>query len=100
MRKQRKTYTREFKESAIELCLNSDRSAKNVAEELGIDHTSLSRWIREKEEEQSGGLKAFPGQGKARDEELFLLRKKVADLQETNEILKKAMAIFTIRTPR
>ncbi|GHV82292.1 hypothetical protein AGMMS49991_08500 [Spirochaetia bacterium] len=30
--------------------------------------------------------------GEARDEELVQLRKEVADLRETNEILKKAMA--------
>ena len=100
MRKQRKTYPREFKESAVELCLSSDRSAKSVAEELGIHPTSLCKWIREREEEKTGGLKAFPGQGIPRDEELFRLRKKVADLEETNEILKKATAGFTTKTPR
>ena len=100
MMKQRKTYTREFKESAIELCLSGDRSAKSVAEELGIHPTSLCKWIREKNEEKSVGLKAFPGKGKARDEELFQLRKENADLRESNEILKKAMAIFTTKTPR
>ena len=100
MMKQRKTYTREFKESAIELCINGGRSAKSVAEELGVHPTSLCNWIREREEEKAGGLKAFPGQGKARDEELARLRKENADLRETNEILKKAMAIFTPRTPR
>ena len=100
MMKQRKTYTREIKESAVALCLGSDRSAKSIGEELGVHPTSLRQWIRESAEEKSGGLKAFPGQGIPRDEELYRLRKKVADLEETNEILKKAMAIFTIRTPR
>jgi len=100
MTKQRKTYTREFKESAVALCLSSDRTAKSIGEELGVHPTSLRQWIRESAEEKAGGLKAFPGQGKARDEELFQLRKEVADLRETNEILKKAMAIFTTRTPR
>ena len=100
MRKRRKTYTSEFKESAIELCLIGDRTIKNIAEELGIHPTMLGQWVRASEDEKSGGLKAFPGKGKARDEELFQLRKEVADLRETNEILKKAMAIFTIKTPR
>jgi len=100
MMKQRKTYTREFKESAIALCLSGDRPAKSIAEELGVHPTSLCKWIRESEEEEKGGLKAFPGQGIPRDEELTRLRKRVADLEETNEILKKAMAIFTIKTPR
>jgi transposase len=45
-------------------------------------------------------MKAFPGKGKARDEELVRLKRENADLRETNEILKKAMAIFTPRRPR
>ena len=100
MSMRRKTYTREFKESAIELCNSSGRPAKSVAEELGIHHTSLCRWLRAGEEEKAGGLKAFPGQGVPRDEELARLKKEVADLRETNEILKKAMAFFVVKNPR
>jgi transposase len=85
MSKRRTTYTREFKESAIELCSNSGRSAKSVAEELGVHPTSLCHWIRASEEEKAGGLKAFPGQGIPRDEEISRLRKRVADLQETSD---------------
>ena len=90
----RRTYTREFKESAIELYHTSGKTRKEIAEELGINPENLCRWLRESEEEKAGGPKAFPGQGIPRDEELAWLRKKVADLEETNEILKKAMAIF------
>jgi transposase len=97
MRKRRKSYTREFKESAVELCQNGDRTIKSIADDLGIHPTLLGQWLRASEEEKSSGLKAFPGKGKARDEELAQLRKQVADLQETNEILKKAMVIFTTR---
>jgi transposase len=100
MRKQRKIYTREFKESAIELCRSGDRTIKSVAEDLGIHPTSLGQWLRASEEEKAGGLKAFPGHGNPRDEELTQLRKEVADLRETNEILKKAMAIFAVRKPQ
>ena len=102
MGRKRRIYTREFKESAIELyqSQSEEKTAKEVAEGLGISPENLSRWLREKEEGEKNNLKVFPGQGIPRDEELFQLRKKVADLQETNEILKKAMAIFTIRNPR
>jgi transposase len=100
MRKQRKIYTREFKESAIELCRNEDRSIKSVAEDLVIHPTSLGQWLKASEDEKAGGLKAFPGKGNPRDEELAMLRKENADLRETNEILKKAMAIFTVRKPQ
>jgi transposase len=100
MRKTRKAYAKEFKESAVELCLSGVRSIKDIAEELGVHPTSLGQWVRAREEEKAGGLKAFPGKGVPRDEELARLRKEVADLRETNEILKKAMAIFTPKMPR
>jgi transposase-like protein len=76
------------------------KTAKEVAEELGFERSNLSRWIREKEEGKTGELKVFPGQGNPRDEELARLRKENADLRETNEILKKATAIFAERKPR
>jgi len=100
MRKTRRSYTREFKESAVELCLSGERTIKSIAEDLGIHPTLLGQWVRASEEEKAGGLKAFPGQGKPRDEELAQLRKENADLQETNEILKKAMAFFVVKNPR
>ena len=59
----RRTYTREFKESAIELYHSSGKTAKEIAGELGINPENISRWLRESEEEKTMGLKAFPGQG-------------------------------------
>jgi transposase len=96
----RRIYTKEFKESAMELYRSSGKSAKDVAKELGIESSSVSRWLRESLEAETKNIKAFPGQGKPRDEELFQLRKRVADLEETNEILKKAMAFFVAKNPR
>ena len=98
----RRKYTREFKESAIELYQHhsGEKSAKEISEELGINPENLCRWLREKEEGEVSNIRVFPGQGNARDEELARLRKEVADLRETNEILKKAMAFFVVKNPR
>jgi transposase len=96
----RKIFTKEFKESAIDYYRSSGKTAKEVSEELGFERSNLGRWIREKEEGKTKDIKVFPGQGNPRDEELSRLRKEVAGLRETNEILKKAMAIFTERKPR
>jgi len=96
----RRIYTREFKESATELVSSGGRTAKAVADELGISPENLRRWLRENQEGANGKMKAFPGQGNPRDEEVARLRKENADLRETNEILKKAMAIFAERKPR
>ena len=97
----RREYTREFKESAIELYHSgSGKTRKEVAEGLGISPENLRRWLREDKEGETGKLKAFPGHGIPRDEELAQLRKEAADLRETNEILKKAMAFFVVKNPR
>ena len=101
MRKRRK-YNKEFKESAIELYQShsEEKTAKEVADELGISPENLRRWIRENEEGETNNVRVFPGQGNPRDEEVARLKKENADLRETNEILKKAMAFFVVKNPR
>ena len=63
-------YTKEFKESAIELYHTSGKARKAIAEEFGIDPGKIYRWLRESGEEKTIGLKAFTGKGITRDEEL------------------------------
>ena len=96
----RRKYTKEFKESAVELYRTSGKPAKEIAEDLGIDRSNLSYWVRESEEGKAKGIRVFPGQGNPRDEELYQLRKRVAELEETNEILKKATAFFATNKTR
>src|SRR5215510_9414175 len=96
----RRTYTKEFKESAIELYNSSGKSANEIANELGIHQENLSRWLRESHGMKKGNIKVFPEHGNPRDEELSRLRKENVDLRETNEILKKAMAFFVVKNPR
>jgi len=97
---EKRVFTKEFKERAVELARTTDRPQSEIAEELGINGNMLARWKREARQAEGRPIKAFPGKGKARDEEVAQLKKRVADLEETNEILKKAMAIFTVRNPR
>jgi len=98
MRKRRE-YTKEYKESAVELVRSGGRRPKAVAQELGVSPENIRRWLRESEEGEANNIRVFPGQGNPRDEELHRLRREVADLRETNEILKKATAIFATRKP-
>ena len=94
MEKERRVFTTEFKRNAVELAQGSDRPKAEIARELGIRPGALYKWLDEAREETNGSRKAFVGQGIPRDEELSRLRREVADLRETNEILKKATAIF------
>lgn len=95
---ERRVFTPEFKENAVELARTSSRKQQDAAKDLGIDGNTLSRWKREAERAKGGIIKAFPGKGKTWDGEVTQLKRRVADLEEANEILKKAIAIFTPRT--
>ena len=92
MSKSRRKFTKEFKEEAVKYALNSSKTIQEIADSLGIHYNLLSRWKREYLESKE---KAFPGHGNPRDEELYRLKKEIADLKMENEILKKATVIFS-----
>jgi len=100
MAEKRRRFAADFKRNAVELLRTSGRSVTEISTELGIDRALLDRWRREAQEGETTSRKAFVGHGSFRDEEVARLRKENADLKETNEILKKAMVIFTQKSPR
>ena len=89
-----KAYTREFKIEAVKLSYQTDKPLDELAADLGISRSSLNRWRREYGEDPA---EAFPGKGqqKERDAEIAQLKKKLREAELENEILKKAVAIFT-----
>ena len=97
---ERRKFTEDFKRNAVELARSLDRPKAEIARELGIRAGLLNRLLEDSQTEREGGPKAFVGHGNPRDEELVHLRREVADLRETNEILKKAVGIFTQKGPR
>lgn len=94
MSKRRRQYTREFKVEAAKLSYNSDKPVEQIAKDLGVSQSSLNRW---RSEYRADPDQAFPGNGqlKERDEEVARLKKELRQTQLENEILKKAVAIFT-----
>lgn len=95
MGKAKRTYTEEFKRNALEMLKRPGKTGADVARDLGIGSGEINRWRRAAEQEQRGEGKAFPGKGLPRDEELARLQRENKDLKEANEILKKAVAIFS-----
>lgn len=91
MSRSRKTYTEEFKREAVSL-LEKSGNKSQVARDLGI-HMSLLRKWEQKIRRNEGN--PFPGKGKPQDEELSLLKRENARLKQENEILKKAVGIFS-----
>ena len=91
----RHTYTSEFKSEAVAYALSSDQPRYKVAESLGVSNGSLSAWIKDAERNQQPG--ALSGDERA---ELARLRKRVDELTEEKEILRKAAAYFAKETTR
>ncbi|RAK10244.1 transposase [Halanaerobium saccharolyticum] len=57
----RRNYTEEFKSDAVELSLNSDKSVKEITDDLGINYSNLTRW---RKKYRDSGEYAFPGNEK------------------------------------
>ena len=92
-RQERRVFTEEFKRDAVQLAKERGNISQ-VARDLGIHESVLSRWKRQLEK---GVENPFPGQGNPQDPELAQLKREMARLREENEILKKAVGIFTVR---
>ena len=91
---ERRKYTREFKEDVVAMLDSSGKSGREIEEDLGIGSGMIYRW-RAQLRAEGDGIRAFPGNGKARDEELARLRRELAVVKEEREILRKALAIFS-----
>ena len=98
--KDRRIYTKEFKQDALNLCKEPGYTVPLAASRLGIDARRIYRW--RKEHEQNGHL-AFPGNGKAAltEDQIRIkeLEKQLKDSEQENAILKKAVGIFS-RVPQ
>jgi transposase len=93
---ERKKYTREFKEEAVRLLESSGKNGHEIERDLGIGTGQIYRWRAQLAQEASeSGIRAFPGNGKPRDEELAELRRENKNLREERDILRKAVAIFS-----
>ena len=86
-----KRYSQEFKGDAIRLVLSNGRTVPSVADDLGINTQTLYRWIKEHNEAKENSEQSRVAKLEA---ELKAANKRVAALEETVTILKKAAAIF------
>lgn len=92
--KEKRRYTREFKMEAVRLYEASEKSMREIEQELGITSYLLSKWVQQFREREAA---AFPGKGKLPETEVELqrLRREVEILRQERDILKKAVIIFS-----
>jgi transposase len=93
----RKSYSKEFKQKAVELS-NVRGSVQEIAHELEVTPELIYRW--RKEFDHSPSL-AFGGNGKKQmteeQRELARLKRELADVKMERDILKKAVSIFSVK---
>jgi len=96
-------YTREFRDSAIQLVLNSDEEIKDLAEDLGVNPKTLYNWVynykRDNNLQTYHSSKSNKSTSKeSLEEENRRLRKEVRLVKQERDILKKATAYFAKET--
>lgn len=81
-------YDEEFKKSLVDLYHNG-KTQISICQEYGVSQTALTRWIKQYSsvETEDGDILTA--------KQIKELQKRMAQLEEENLILKKAIAIFT-----
>ena len=84
-----KTYTEEFKKTIVELYEAGNKTNSELAREYGSSEGKVRAWIK-----KYGKIKTSTGEVTNNDE-IMKMKKKMLEIETENEILKKALAIFS-----
>jgi transposase len=87
----RRRFTNEYKKNAVKMVTEKGLPVEKVARDLDIHPQLLHAWRKKYFHK---GNEAF-GNPKPEEVELKKLRKKLAEVEEERDILKKALAVFS-----
>ncbi|OCH69345.1 transposase, partial [Vibrio diabolicus] len=86
-------FSAEFKLESAQLVLDQNYSVVEAAQAMNVGKSTMDKWVRQLREERQGkSPKASPMTPE--QIEIRELKKKLARLEEHNEILKKATALL------
>ena len=88
---QRRRFSAEYKREAVAMLEAPGVTVSQIASELGIGAGMLGRWRRELCQETE---RAFPGQGRPRDEEVVHLKRELARVTKERDFLREAATFF------
>lgn len=83
-------YSNDFKKTAVELIKVANQSTTKTAEELNIPLKTLEKWITA----YNKNNKVFDSDFLSPQKEIQSLKKRVAELETTNDILKKTLGFY------
>lgn len=87
----RPRHEREFKIEIAKQVANGNRSARSMANEIGVHENTIYKWVKQYTDDPE---QAFPGAGhmKPEEEELYRAKRRIRELEEDVDILKKFAA--------
>ena len=90
MPEKRKKYDREFREGAVRIVNETNRSVAAVARDLGVNEGTLGNWVARDREARAG----TEGLSKGDIEELKQLRAENAELRMERDVLKRSVVLW------
>jgi transposase len=90
-RRERRSFTDEFKTGAVALVLDQGKTIPQVARDLDLTESALRTWVDDARADRTKGRTGLTSEERA---ELARLRKEVRVLRQERDILRKAAAFF------
>jgi transposase len=90
-KRQRRSFTDEFKAGAVRLVLDEGRSITQVGHDLDVAQSVVGTWVKHARADRSKGKTGLTTEERA---ELAKLRKEVRELRMERDLLKKCAAFF------
>lgn len=96
-----KKYSKEFKDSTVQLIINENQKVVDVAKDLDINPVTLYSWVTSYKKMHNiplGNQLSKKSSNETESEELKRLRRENKILKQERDILKKATAYFAKET--
>ena len=90
-RRQRRSFSDEFKAGAVGLVLDEGKTVAQVARDIDLTPSALAGWVEQARADRSKGKTGLTTEERL---ELAKLRKENRELRQERDILKKAAAFF------
>ena len=96
-----KKYSKEFKDSTVQLIINNNESVAQIAKDLDVHPKTLYAWVTAYKKEHNMPIRNLEKSNTLKEsesEELKRLRRENKILKQERDILKKATAYFAKET--
>lgn len=89
----RRTFSPEFKLEAAQLVTDQGYTVVEAAKAMNVSKSAMDKWVRQLKQEKQG---VTPKASPLTPEQIEIreLKKRIAELEEHNEIIKKATALL------